>query len=201
MPAAVTIPPRWRRSGASLSTRIVRCHGHWASTHIQTCMHRRPNPQVTPDGQRTMRTCLAAAACFRDPGSVPAELVQGAGLVHCEGYCLYRPGLTEGLLAAGRATGAATSLDLASLEIVRARWAAVDALLARELVDVVFCNEQEAEAVCQVRGFSFVCQREGGRRGEEGKGNGGVWAWAGHAAGLALCAPRTVVAGRPKQQG
>ncbi|KAL6777344.1 CGL79 [Auxenochlorella protothecoides x Auxenochlorella symbiontica] len=105
---------------------------------------------VTPDGQRTMRTCLAAAAQLQDPALVPAGLLEGARLVHCEGYCLYRGGFAEGVLRAARRAGALASLDLASLELVRGAWPAILRILEAGLADIVFCNEQEAAVVYEM---------------------------------------------------
>lgn len=108
--------------------------------------------QVTPDGQRTMRTCLAAAADLQQHTQVPETLLTDATWLHCEGYCLYRPGLPEGLFRRARQQGTIVSLDLAAVEIVRGRWDAIRALLEQGLVDVLFCNDQEAGAVAQARG-------------------------------------------------
>jgi sugar/nucleoside kinase (ribokinase family) len=103
---------------------------------------------VTPDGQRTMRTCLGAAAeltsCSQlEPGwAAPA-------LLHCEGYVLFKPALARGVMAAAKRAGSLVSLDLASFETVAACRPALMALLREGLVDVVFCNEEEAAALAE----------------------------------------------------
>ncbi|KAI3426463.1 hypothetical protein D9Q98_008830 [Chlorella vulgaris] len=119
---------------------------------------------VTPDGQRTMRTALCAALELNTPQQLPPELTppsaSGAGsqgsrgggglaLLHAEGYCLYRVHVAAAAMRAARARGARVSLDLASFEVVANCWAALCSLLQERLVDIVFCNEQEAAALCQ----------------------------------------------------
>lgn len=47
---------------------------------------------VTPDGQRTMRTCLGASAHLTSSSMLPQGWPARAALLHCEGYCLYRWG-------------------------------------------------------------------------------------------------------------
>lgn len=118
-----------------------------------------------------MRTCLAAAAQLQDPALVPGGLLEGARLVHCEGYCLYRGGFAEGVLRAARRAGALASLDLASLELVRGAWPAILRILEAGLVDIVFCNEQEAAVVYKAR-LRFYLFWLGEQRGSEGAGGG-----------------------------
>lgn len=105
---------------------------------------------VTPDGQRTMRTCLGAAAELKSCEQLGAAwwpTAPAPALLHCEGYCLYRPELARGAMAAAKRGGARVSLDLASFEVVRSCWPALHALLRDGLVDVVFANEEEAGAL------------------------------------------------------
>jgi sugar/nucleoside kinase (ribokinase family) len=135
---------------------------------------------VTPDGERTMRTCLGAAStlCSADAqlgprGWLEIELPSAAGsapppsppppspqnqqprmLVHLEGYTLYRPQLAAEALRAARRRGGQTSLDLASFELVRARWQdALLPLLREGLVDLLFCNEDEARELAEAAGL------------------------------------------------
>ena len=58
--------------------------------------------QVTSSGERTMRTCLGAAAELQSAAQLPAGWVTGATLVHCEGYVLYRPAFARDVLRAAR---------------------------------------------------------------------------------------------------
>ena len=47
--------------------------------------------QVTPGGQRTMRTCLSASKELASVAQLPSSWLDGFAWLHCEGYCLYRP--------------------------------------------------------------------------------------------------------------
>jgi sugar/nucleoside kinase (ribokinase family) len=101
---------------------------------------------VTPDSERTMRTHLGAAMTLTPDEIVPG-LFDGATHVHVEGYLLFNPDLIRAVLetaADGRRT---VSLDLASFEVVRSAHAELPDLLAR-YVDLVFANEEEAQAYC-----------------------------------------------------
>jgi sugar/nucleoside kinase (ribokinase family) len=133
---------------------------------------------ITPDGERTMRTCLGAAARLRSAEAQLAprrwlELSSTNGakqppqqprlLVHLEGYALYRPELAAGALRAARAKNGAASLDLASFELVRARRAPLLGLLREGLVDCLFCNEDEACALAEAAGLMVGGKKEGGR--------------------------------------
>jgi sugar/nucleoside kinase (ribokinase family) len=115
---------------------------------------------VTPDGQRTMRTALCAALELASPQQLPSQLSSGDGgalaLLHCEGYCLYRSAVAAAAMRAARARCARVSLDLASFEVVARCWRQLGDLLAERLVDVVFCNEQEAAALCRVRSHALA---------------------------------------------
>ena len=42
---------------------------------------------------------------------------QGIDLLHCEGYCLYRPQLAKEMMIAAKVAGALVSMDLASFEV------------------------------------------------------------------------------------
>lgn len=99
---------------------------------------------VTPDAQRTMRTCLGAAVAL-DPAAVSTEWFQGAQLVMLEGYTLFNHDLTRAVATAAKAAGCQLALDLASFEVVQANRELIDELLD-SAVDVVFANEDEAKA-------------------------------------------------------
>lgn len=99
---------------------------------------------VTPDAQRTMRTCLGAAVAL-DPLAMTPQLFQGARLVFVEGYTLFNQALTEAVVRAARDAGCRLALDLASFEVVNANRALLDDLL-RNHIDIVFANEDEARA-------------------------------------------------------
>lgn len=65
--------------------------------------------KVTPGGQRTMRTCLGAAAELQDAAQLPAGWADGCAWLHCEGYCLHRPAVAIAAMRAAREAGAQVS--------------------------------------------------------------------------------------------
>ncbi len=102
---------------------------------------------VTPDAQRTMRTCLAAAMTL-SPGDFSPEDFRGCRHAHIEGYLAFNRSLADAVLDCARAAGCSVSLDLASFEVVTA---ARDWLFSqfRRGLDVVFANEDEIRALFQ----------------------------------------------------
>ena len=127
---------------------------------------------VEKGGQRTMRTYLGASLkmgashfdenverlAFGDDRVADGEssvtksqsndAVPGrhdrASLLHVEGYTLYRPDLARAAMTAAKRRGALVSLDLASFEVVRNCRSQLLSLLDEGLVDLLFCNEDEA---------------------------------------------------------
>lgn len=99
---------------------------------------------VTPDAERTMRTHLGAAMTFA-PEHVTEKDFIGCRHAHIEGYMLFNPDLMLATLKAAKTAGCTISIDLASFEVVHASRTILHELLA-EYVDVVFANEEEAEA-------------------------------------------------------
>ena len=61
---------------------------------------------LTPDGERTMRTHLGASSELESADQLPKGWTANCRLLHCEGYCLYKPGLTRGAMQAAKAAGA-----------------------------------------------------------------------------------------------
>ena len=100
---------------------------------------------VTPDAQRTMRTCLAAAMTLAPSEISPADF-RGCRHAHIEGYLVFNQALANAVLDSARAAGCTISLDLASFEVVNASrdWL-LDQL--RRGLDVVFANEDEIRAL------------------------------------------------------
>jgi sugar/nucleoside kinase (ribokinase family) len=99
---------------------------------------------VTPDAERTMRTCLGAAAAL-DPAYFTPEVFSGARLVMLEGYTLFNVELTRAISRAAKEAGCKLALDLASFEVVEANRAVLRELLDG-FVDLVFANQDEAKA-------------------------------------------------------
>lgn len=108
-----------------------------------------PNAQclalVTPDTERTMRTCLGAAMTL-SPDEISVEDFRGCRHAHIEGYLVFNRDLADAVLAAARAAGCTVSLDLASFEVVGA---SRDWLFSqfKSGLDVVFANEDEIKTL------------------------------------------------------
>lgn len=96
---------------------------------------------VTPDSERTMRTCLGAASELSEKDFRPEDL-DGVDLLHMEGYQLYSSGMFELLVREAKRRGIPVSFDFSSYEIVRTFRDRIEALLKD--VDIVFANEDEA---------------------------------------------------------
>ena len=100
---------------------------------------------VTPDGQRTMRTCLGASLELKSTSQLtPSWCPPSLTLLHCEGYCLYRPTLCKEVMIECKKAGALVSMDLASFELVRNCKESLMEILELGLLDLVFANEEEA---------------------------------------------------------
>ncbi len=97
---------------------------------------------ITPDSERTMRTCMGAAATLGPEELAPADF-SGHGSVYIEGYALFNRQLMLRALALARDANLKICLDLAAPEVVRSARDLLPDLL-REYVDAVFANEQEA---------------------------------------------------------
>lgn len=97
---------------------------------------------VTPDGERTMRTCLGAAAAL-DPESLAPATFAGARLVVVEGYSLFNHELARAIVRHAKAAGCQVALDLAAFEVVQANREVIAELLEVG-IDVVFANQDEA---------------------------------------------------------
>jgi|TARA_B110000495_G_scaffold190934_1_gene193563 sugar/nucleoside kinase (ribokinase family) len=100
---------------------------------------------ITPDGARTMRTYLGAAATLRPDEITPAAF-EGCRHAHIEGYLLFNDDLMQAILDAASQAQCTISLDLGSFEVVRACRGRLEGIL-REYVDIVLANEEEAAAL------------------------------------------------------
>ena len=74
---------------------------------------------ITPDGERTLRTDLGAAATLSPDEVRPADFA-GATHAHIEGYLLFNPDLMMQVLKSAKEANCRISLDLASFEVVKA---------------------------------------------------------------------------------
>jgi sugar/nucleoside kinase (ribokinase family) len=113
---------------------------------------------ITPDSQRTLRTCLAAAMTLSPAEISPADF-RGCRHAHMEGYLLFNPALASAVVDAARAAGCTLSVDLASFEVVHAARDWILRQLERKL-DVVFANEDEIRALYpQAEGYDALARR------------------------------------------
>lgn len=106
---------------------------------------------VDEHGQRTMRTHLGASATMT-PDDLPVENLMNADVLHAEGYALYRPAVLRRACELAKSNGALVSLDLASFEVVRGCREALRETLSSGMIDIVFCNEDEARELVSESG-------------------------------------------------
>ncbi len=102
---------------------------------------------VTPDAQRTLRTCLAAAMTL-SPAEISAADFAGCRHAHIEGYLVFNQALADAVLAAARGAGCTVSLDLASFDVINVTRDWIFSQLHKG-IDVVFANEDEIRALYQ----------------------------------------------------
>lgn len=128
---------------------------------------------VTPDAERTMRTHLGAAMTFA-PEHITEEDFTGCRHAHIEGYILFNPDLMLAVLQAAKSAGCTISIDLASFEVVHASRTILQDVL-HEYVDIVFANEEEAEAFAGtsdpekgLRELSSLCRTAAVKIGDKG---------------------------------
>lgn len=104
---------------------------------------------VTPDGERTLRTCLGAAGALV-AAEIRPQLFKHVRHVHIEGYSIYCRGLIEKVVDLSKKLGLSISLDLGSFDTVEKFKGCFTSIL-RKKVDVVFGNAREA---CSLTGAS-----------------------------------------------
>ncbi len=128
---------------------------------------------VTPDSQRTMRTCLGAAAELSLDDISPEDF-EGYTHAHVEGYMLFNQPLTAKILQLATKAGLVISLDLSSFEVVRAN-RAILADIIKNHVDILFANEDEAKEYLGrhdpeafISEFKDVCDVVAVKLGKEG---------------------------------
>ncbi|HWA87652.1 MAG TPA: adenosine kinase [Opitutus sp.] len=109
---------------------------------------------VTPDAQRTMRTCLAAALTLSPDEISPADFAR-CRHAHIEGYLVFNQKLAAAVLDAARAAGCTVSLDLPSFEVIAG---CRDWLLDqfRRGLDIVFANQDEIRALFDDRTSDYA---------------------------------------------
>lgn len=99
---------------------------------------------ITADAERTFATYLGAAVELV-PDEITAELFDGCGLLHIEGYLVQNTELIEKSMRLAKELGLQVSLDLASYNVVEANLDFLKRVIP-EYVDIVFANEEESKA-------------------------------------------------------
>lgn len=100
---------------------------------------------ILPDGERTMVTYLGAALEMRGETITP-ELFTGNRIAYVEGYLLNSPHVIEPALESARREGLKIALDAASFTVIR-EYRDYALSLVEKYVDIIFANEDEAEAL------------------------------------------------------
>jgi sugar/nucleoside kinase (ribokinase family) len=119
---------------------------------------------VTPDGQRTMSTCLGAAALL-SPEDVDPMVIEAAKIVYLEGYLFDpEPARRAFAKAAGLARGAERliALTLSDSFVVERHRAALLGFIDSE-VDVLFANETEIASLFETDDIDAAVRAARGR--------------------------------------
>lgn len=140
------------KSGADVSAALYRASLAEAGVAFDVAVH--PDEPtgvclalITPDGERTMLTSLGASAAI-SPADLDPEPVRSSAVVYIEGYLIGAPEGPDAIervmrLAAESGRRVAVSLSDPALT---AHFAEPFRRIVREYADILFCNEQEAEA-------------------------------------------------------
>jgi len=99
---------------------------------------------ISPDSERTFGTYLGAAMELT-AGEMNPEVFAGYGILHIEGYLVQNHALIEKAMQLAKENGLLVSIDMASFNIVAANLEFLQRMV-REYVDIVFANEDEAQA-------------------------------------------------------
>lgn len=99
---------------------------------------------ISPDGERTFATYLGAALEL-SADDIKPEMFDGWDIIYVEGYLVQNHALLDKILPMAKAKGLKTALDMASFNVVEDNR---DYLrqLAKDYLDIVFANEDEARA-------------------------------------------------------
>ena len=100
---------------------------------------------ISPDSERTMATCLGAAADLSSSDIIPSIFNQ-YGYLYAEGYLVQNHELIKTAFEMAKSRGLVTAVDMASYNVVEANLAFLKELIVAS-VDIVFANEEEAAAL------------------------------------------------------
>lgn len=99
---------------------------------------------VSIDGERTMATFLGAALEL-DHNEIESAVFEGYDCLYIEGYLVQNHSLIHNAIVVAKRAGLKVAIDLASFNVVEENLEFLRDL-AREHVDIIFANEQEAQA-------------------------------------------------------
>jgi len=110
---------------------------------------------VTPDGQRTMNTFLGASQ-FLPAGALDEDAVGGASILYLEGY-LWDPeeprAAMRRAIEAARAAGRKVAFTLSEVFVIDRHGDDFRALIDDGLIDILFANHHELEALTGLPDF------------------------------------------------
>lgn len=134
----------------------VRCVGPSSTSSIGQCLC-----IVSPSGERTMRTYCGAAAEVSEK-DWDSEVLREYSHTHIEGYFIRNFDLLCRMVRDAKSAGCSVSFDLGSFEVVRKSKDLFDSVLGLGL-DVIFCNEPEANMICGSKDLHECLQYLSGR--------------------------------------
>ena len=118
---------------------------------------------VTPDGERTMQSHLGSSTLLA-PGDIQTARIARSRMVYVEGYLWGGPGTTataRHAMDTARAGGVPVAFTLSDPNLVHAVGDQLRAI-TQEQVEVLFCNEYEAQVYTGARNREMALQGLGG---------------------------------------
>lgn len=98
---------------------------------------------ISPDGERTMATYLGPAATLSGD-EMQAGIFSRYECLYIEGYLIVNGSLLRRAMELAKICGLRVALDLANFQVVKSNSELLHELIPR-YVDILFCNESEAE--------------------------------------------------------
>lgn len=99
---------------------------------------------ISPDGERTMATCLGATGTFC-ADEITADLFEGVDICHIDGYLLQNYELVLKAMNLAVKAGVKISIDLGSYNVVADNLQFLQEVIP-QYVSIVFANEEESKA-------------------------------------------------------
>ena len=120
---------------------------------------------VTPDAQRTMNTFLGASQ-YLPESALDLDLIASAGILYLEGY-LWDPeqprAAMRRAIAAARGAGRKVAFTLSDTFVIDRHRDDFLALIEEGLIDILFSNEAEIQALAQIDDFDAAVATIGGK--------------------------------------